>query len=275
MKLIEKGLNNHSHMYFFSPSPMAKSVLYYPLCAGEFFCDDNYRVERNCYDSFLLLLVADGEIILESENEKYSAVKGEMLLVDCYKKHCYYSESFAHTLWLHIDGVNSKQLFYEIISQNGVKQKYSAQTVNCVSRLIENIKHSESEYELSSEIHFLLCSLLRGEISYQSKKVSVIEEAKSFVEKNYMNQIGVEDIANSVNMSASYFSKVFKGATTYSPYDYLLSVRLERAKELLLNSDYSISEIAFKTGFNRDANFIYCFKNATSVSPLRFRKMKF
>ena len=76
-------------------------------------------------------------------------------------------------------------------------------------------------------------------------------------------------------MSASYFSKLFKKGTGFSPYDYLLTVRLDRAKELLRQTDDSIENVAFKTGFNSESNFIYFFKKETGVSPLKFRKIKF
>ncbi|MDE6659385.1 MAG: helix-turn-helix transcriptional regulator, partial [Eubacterium sp.] len=73
----------------------------------------------------------------------------------------------------------------------------------------------------------------------------------------------------------SFFSKVFKETTGFSPYDYLLSVRLDKAKELLQKTDDSIQNIAFKTGFNSTSNFIYFFKKEMGISPLKFRKIRF
>ena len=82
-------------------------------------------------------------------------------------------------------------------------------------------------------------------------------------------------MANASHMSVSYFSKIFKEAAGSSPYDYLLTVRLDKAKEMLRQTDCSIESIAYKTGFNSASNFLYFFKKETGISPLKFRNLKF
>lgn len=79
----------------------------------------------------------------------------------------------------------------------------------------------------------MLCRIANPQSNIQSERFEQINEAKEYIENNFNRQISVDDIAKSVNMSASYFLKVFKEVTSVSPYDYLLSVRLEKAKELL------------------------------------------
>lgn len=76
-------------------------------------------------------------------------------------------------------------------------------------------------------------------------------------------------------MSTTHFSRVFKQQTGFSPYDYVLMMRLNKAKELLLKTDMYIAEIAYETGFNSEANFVYCFKNIEGISPGKFRKLNF
>ena len=120
-----------------------------------------------------------------------------------------------------------------------------------------------------------MCDILNPEASIENERLEKINEAKKFIEENYQEALSVEKIAATVNYSVPYFSKIFKEATKLSPYDYLLSVRLEKAKELLHKSDASISQIAFLTGFNSDANFIYFFKKHLGISPLKFRNIIF
>ena len=92
--------------------------------------------------------------------------------------------------------------------------------------------------------------------------------------KNYQNPLTVKDVADFVNLSESYFYKLYK-ASRQTPYSFLLKIRLEKAKEFLRLSNDSISEIAYKCGFNSDANFIYFFKRKVGISPLKFRKISF
>ncbi|HBN38990.1 MAG TPA: AraC family transcriptional regulator, partial [Ruminococcaceae bacterium] len=71
------------------------------------------------------------------------------------------------------------------------------------------------------------------------------------------------------------FSRQFKKQTGTSPYDYLLGIRLTKAKELLKNTSLPISEISYQTGFANDSSFIYFFKKHEEISPLKFRNILF
>ena len=57
---IGQGILPQSEICFFAPSPRAKKLFYTVLCAGHFFCDDSYSLNRTSYDSFLILHVIDG-----------------------------------------------------------------------------------------------------------------------------------------------------------------------------------------------------------------------
>ena len=134
--------------------------------------------------------------------------------------------------------------------------------------------NAESETQQSETIFKMLMRLLNTERAAE-KTLSIIDSAKEYIVKNYQRELTVSEIAKAVNLSPSYFSKVFKKSTALSPYDYLLSVRLDKAKELLVNSDIPISEIAYRCGFNSTSNFIYFFKKETGLSPLKFRRIGF
>ena len=263
-------MDKHSHMYFYTPSGTAKKLLYYPLCAGEFYCNSDYAVEREQYNSFLFLLVLEGEI-------RYGdlvAGQNEALLIDCYKPHAYYADESAHTIWLHFDGNNARALFEQVISERTAKINCSTDTAEQLREMLNSIKGSGNDFELSKKIYSLLCDLMKPE-DKSAKALSAVDRAKEFINNHFAEDIKVENMANAVNMSPTYFSKQFKAVTTFSPYEYLQSIRLAKAKELLLKTDLPVLEIAYRTGFNSDANFIYFFKNETGISPLKFRKMTY
>lgn len=109
----------------------------------------------------------------------------------------------------------------------------------------------------------------------KKQKTKQIQESVKYIHTHFQEEISVENLAKTVYMSASHFSKVFKEITSFSPYDYLLAIRLGRAKELLIKTEQTISEIACQTGFHSSSNFIYFFKKETGISPLKFRKMMF
>lgn len=276
MELTGNGLLRGSHMYFYTPSQTAEKLLYYPTAAGEFYCNDFYIVERECYDSFLVLYVLDGNMTMYQNEEEISAQKDELLLIDCYKPHKYFCTDSVHTLWVHFDGNNSRQWFNEIISQRGQKIKCSRQTADCILNIIRYVKNNQSEYDISSELYSMLCVISKSDIAgSESRRQLQAEKARGFIISNFDKDISLNEIAAAFHMSVSYFSKLFKETAGFSPYDYLLSVRLDKAKEMLLQTDYSVESIAYKTGFNSTANFIYFFKKKTGTSPLKFRNIKF
>ena len=121
MEYMENGVNKGSQIYFYTPSQTAKALLYYPIATGDFYRNCDYMVERARYDSILAIYVLEGSITLEQDESMYAAVKDELLLADCYKKHRYLSDTGAHTLLMHFDGNNSRLWFEEIKSKKDKK----------------------------------------------------------------------------------------------------------------------------------------------------------
>lgn len=277
MKITGDGVRMGSSIYFYTPSENSRNNLFYPIAAGSFFCDKNYKVNRIKYDSFLVLLVLEGEIALEL-NDTYVASKNEALIIDCYEPHAYYTygDKTASTLWLHFDGQDARKWYKDIISQKGHKIKCGLDISNYMLGVINCNETISNEYDFSRNIYSLLCELAKpDEKDEGNERFKELSIAKEYIKDHFNEDLSVEKIASSINLSSSYFSKIFKETFSYSPYDYLLNVRLEKAKELLKSTTLSVLEIAYKTGFKSDANFIYFFKKETGISPLKFRNMKF
>ncbi len=277
MELYGRGLCRGSKMWFFTPSQVAKRLFFYPLAAGDFRCTEQYHVNREQYNSILFLLVSEGEMVLRQEGTELIARGGELLLVDCYRQHEYAATQDTHTLWVHFDGANSRELFQEIRQQKGQKLKYWQEELETIQSIVQGVSEAASEPELSIRIYALLCRLLAGNsLPEQENTKSVqIEKGKEYMKNHLKEPLAIEEIAGHVSMSTSYFTKVFREITGFSPYEYLLRLRLERAKELLLQTQLPVSEIAYRSGFHSDSNFIYFFKKETGFSPLKFRGMKF
>ena len=103
-----------SETYFHTPSPLAKKTFLYPVCLGHYYCDEEYCVARNNYDSFLMMLVVKGQGYAESLGEKAFRKKiGEkqLVLMDCYAPHMYGADSEMEFYWIHFDGINAGAYF--------------------------------------------------------------------------------------------------------------------------------------------------------------------
>ena len=96
--------------------------------------------------------------------------------------------------------------------------------------------------------------------------------ALSLIEASYHKKLTVEDMAVNSGLSASHFSKLFKKYTQLSPYDYLMRVRLNKARLMLENTDYPIKHIARAVGCPSVNHFIAQFRKQYDASPQELRK---
>jgi AraC-like DNA-binding protein len=95
----------------------------------------------------------------------------------------------------------------------------------------------------------------------------------NYLNENYEHKISLEQIAHNMYLSPVYISKIFKEETGESPINYLIKIRLEKAKDILLDSDNgSIKNIANQVGYDDVYHFSKLFKKYYGISPLYYRK---
>jgi AraC-like DNA-binding protein len=106
----------------------------------------------------------------------------------------------------------------------------------------------------------------------QNTEPPVITRAKQFITEHQTEELSLEQVARSVNTSKFYFCKMFKKATDINFTDYLSRLRTERAKNLLLNPNLRVSEIAYEVGFQSLTHFNRVFKRILGRSPTDYRE---
>jgi AraC-like DNA-binding protein/ligand-binding sensor protein len=99
-----------------------------------------------------------------------------------------------------------------------------------------------------------------------------IKKAKQYIEENKTEDISMRDVAKVVNVSTFYFCKMFKKATGLTFTEYLSQVRISKAKNLLLNPNLRISEIAYDIGYQSLTHFNRTFRRIVGQSPTVYRK---
>lgn len=282
MYTIEKGVLNNSYIHFNSPSNVAKSLFYYINSVGHFYCDSNYIVARDSFDSFLIMYIVKGEGKLTIKNKSKIIRENDIILINCYEPHQYETNSSIETLWLHFDG-NVSYDYFNLIQQDNTHIVFSATSSlipNYLKSMINLFKEDQiiNESMISWKLQQILAelfSLSNGNQINVSPNSNFIETSISYIKNNFKNKISLEDIANSVSISPFYFSRLFKKETGYSPYDYIIMIRLNHAKNLLKTTNMLIKEIAFECGFNSESNFVTAFKKHVNMTPKQFRNIPF
>lgn len=113
-----------------------------------------------------------------------------------------------------------------------------------------------------------------GHYSFESvERKYLVKKIIDYFEEHYSEKISLEQVAGNMYLSTFYVSKIFKTETGSAPIHYLIEIRLEKAKELLLSdSTLSIQEIAAKVGYDDAYHFSKVFKKKFGVSPSVLRK---
>ena len=108
-------------------------------------------------------------------------------------------------------------------------------------------------------------------VEQHNSELPVITRAKEYIQQNQAEDLSLGQVAKAVNTSTFYFCKLFKKVTGLNFTDYVSRVRIEKAKNLLLNPNLRISEIAYEVGFQSLTHFNRVFKKITGQSPTEYR----
>lgn len=129
-----------------------------------------------------------------------------------------------------------------------------------VMEMIEKVLGSISEYKPEGKIHAKL----------KKNHLVTIERAKEFITQEFANDISLLDIASYCHVSPFHFSRIFKTFTSYSPHQFLLTIRLKNAELLLRNTALPVADVAFSSGFNSIQYFTAAFRQKYHCPPGKF-----
>lgn len=145
------------------------------------------------------------------------------------------------------------------------------------------------EYVENALLKLRMCADLFGMIKYvesamneillQMKKLEESIEKKPirtairYIKEHFSENLSLENISAVVDLNPIYFSAMFKKETGKNFVEYLTEVRLEHARHLLVQSDYNISEIAWKVGYQDEKYFMKVFKREVGITCAKYRKL--
>ncbi len=108
-------------------------------------------------------------------------------------------------------------------------------------------------------------------VQQENSEPPVITRAKAFIRQHQAEDLSLGHVARAVNTSTFYFCKIFKKVTGINFTDYVSRVRIENARNLLLNPNLRVSEIAYEVGFQSLTHFNRVFKKIIGQSPTAYR----
>lgn len=101
----------------------------------------------------------------------------------------------------------------------------------------------------------------------------LVQQAEEYIQSYFRSAIKVQEVADVINVSANYFSTLFKQKTGDNFNEYVNRLRVEEAKSLLVNTPFKVSEISKQVGFREYKYFVHVFKKFSGLTPTNYRKL--
>lgn len=263
-------------------------------------------LEFHSHQQYELYFFHGGECKYLINNQIYDLKVGDMLFLDgldLHKAHVtgnkdLYERSMIHFSpeWIlpilkELDALflfdAFRQLRHGLFHTPAVEETYEIEKLitklSSLSQLTEVNKEAEAEAEakilliqLLFKVHQLDKTTLVELNEAKDGKYAYAEKIASYLQKQFKENIAIEDISKELNLSSSYISHTFKESTGYTVMQYLMEYRLIQAKYLIeiTGETKTIKEISMECGFESDAHFNRFFKKKIGVTPNEYRKKK-
>ena len=273
-----------------------------PTDLNLYYCGKRIKTKNHKYgpqvrDHFLLVYIKEGDAVLFAHNKHYALSSGQLLCMFPNEKIYYTAEegSFWSNLWVGVYG--TKINFY--ITSLGITREYPIytcpnpdETEKIINEIIlsADINNSYGKIKTISMLYDFFSSLFdraaapfssivpaydihntdTHEITYLSDNV-YIREAENYIRFHYDRDISIYALANSLNISTEYFSRLFKSETGITPQNMIIKYRIKKACSLLKSTTLSIAEIANCVGIHDQRYFSRLFRSKMGCSPSEYR----
>ncbi len=222
-----------------------------------------------------------GDVSFEVENKIYPIKRGSVIITRPYEyHHCICHSDICHEhYWITFSADENEEfldIFYDRKKGNNNLLLLNEDSLESISLLLESILRSDTD-KLGEKISILsLFHILRNckSFSYEEYNKSLLPDvlkALSFMDENLRENLNINSIAHTANVSVNTLERHFKSSLNISPSKMLTKKRLIQSLEYLRNGD-TVTEAAIKSGISDYSNYIQLFKKQFGMTPLSYKK---
>lgn len=263
---------------------------YWESGRSTFRAGDRHPNRRN-FGLFDVLLVVDGELHIGENGTEWTLATGDALVLlpegehysfrPCEQEATFYWVHFEHVDWHQGPLIEESEAAIPLSPFDKPKSiRIPKKTTLLNPQLAFDMMHQlvllpvgESFWE-KQQLLFRFLALLENDIFDMAKTPAsrLAESVALFLQQNYQEEITNETLSSALHFHPSYIVRCMKMKYGVTPVQYLHQFRIERAKQLLVSTEWSIDRIATEIGFQYSPYFSTSFKRNVGISPLLFRK---
>ncbi len=242
-------------------------------------------VRPNGRNDYQLIYIASGRAQFYFNGQKQMIQKGNMILFRPGDPQIYslYKEDKPEIYWVHFTGADVEQLldYYEIPkNQNvfyaGTKPDYQWLYNQMIKELQLRRVNFEDAMTLNLQHIFLTINrYLREKDKIGTEMLAIVDHATHYFYENFNKNIVIEDYAREHNVTSHWFTQSFKKITKCTPMQYIISLRITSAMNMLDNTNYSVARISEAVGYDNSLYFSRIFKKHTGMSPTNYKKKNY
>ena len=249
-------------------------------------CEPGHRFGPNRRTAYVLHVVASGKGRLEIGDEVYHLSEGDAFLLKPEEEAWYmadFNEPWSY-MWIGFQGMQAHECVMNAGFDNDNHVIHGVDHNPLRGYIMEMLKAHSLSYSNSLRRSSYLQMFFADLIEQYRKNIQGIENLESipgaeqvkrlmiYITEHYKEKIRINEVAYEMGINRCYLSTAFKKMTGYSPAEYLLQVRMEKAKSLLMKTNYSINRIATEVGYADQLAFSRMFKRRFGESPARYRQ---
>lgn len=246
---------------------------------GHEACAKGHRFGPAVRDHYLLHCIFRGEGRFEAAGRSYSLRAGQGFLIVPGQATVYAASETSPWLyhWVGFSGGDAEA----ILAACGLSADKPVVSFREPERVRRRMEELEQRYEAGDNVFALLAGLygffsllLEGAPAPGASGSRVLDTAVDHIRKNYSYPLTVEEVARRCGVDRSQLFRLFKTRLGLSPQQYILSLRLERARELLCGTSLSVTEVMYSCGFGELCHFSRSFRRAFGEPPSACRKRR-
>jgi AraC-like DNA-binding protein len=254
-----------------SPSQKERQMGIWVTVSGHFNTNEHLLKSRN-FDQSLLIYCLGGAGTYTLGETVYEIKRGDIFYVPAHFTHGYASDPLAgwNIKWLHFGGSYAENLI-RIAGFSTVQPVRKIGVGGAVENSFDNLFNVLSDKKINYSLDAALAFL--GILVELIKISGPTDSKKNLTETISAESVNLLSIAKKAGYSKFHYSRLFKKTTGISPWTYALGLKIDRAKEMLMNSDVSVKEVSITVGINDPNYFSRLFAKHAGMPPGRYRKL--